>query len=81
MKEDQKATYGRNVVDYCPQKEDPYCRCITVGGNLINYLGEIGTPTAYMLTYKLLFNSVLSTLYAKFIEFDIKIFYLITPMD
>jgi hypothetical protein len=32
-----------------------------VGGNKINYPGEVATPTAKMLVAKLLFNSVVST--------------------
>ncbi len=31
-----------------------------VGGNKINYPGEVTTPTAEMLVAKLLFNSVIS---------------------
>jgi hypothetical protein len=52
-----------------------------MGGNLINYPGDCGTPTAGLLTVKLLFNSVLSTPQAKFICIDIKDFYLCTPMS
>jgi hypothetical protein len=52
-----------------------------MGGNLINYPGDCGTPTADLLTVKLLFNSVISTPQAKFMCIDIKDFYLCTPME
>jgi hypothetical protein len=52
-----------------------------MGGNLINYPGDCGTPTADLLTVKLLFNSVISTPQAKFMCINIKDFYLCTPMS
>ncbi len=51
-----------------------------MGGNLINYPGDCGTPTANLLTIKLLLNSVISTPSAKFMMLDLKDFYLMTPM-
>ena len=51
-----------------------------MGGNLINYPGECGTPAADLLTVTLLFNSIISTPNAKFMSIDIKDFYLCTPM-
>ncbi len=53
---------------------------MTMGGNLINYPGDCGTPTADLLTVKLLLNSVVSTPNSKFITLDLKDFYLMTPM-
>ena len=73
-------TYGRIVCAYCSKKEDPYCTRITMGGNLINYPGDCETPTADLLTVKLMFNSIISTPNAKFMTIDIKDFYLMTPM-
>jgi hypothetical protein len=40
----------------------------------------VATPTAEMLTAKLLFNSVISTNGAKFMTMDISNFYLMTPL-
>ncbi len=51
-----------------------------MGGNLINYPGNCGTPMADLLTVKLLLNSIISTPNAKFMSIDIKDFYLNTPM-
>ena len=42
---------------------------------------DCGTPTASMLTIKLLLNSIISTPGAKFMAIDIKDFYLNTPLD
>ena len=72
MLEDRKATYVRIVVDYLPQKEYPYRTRLTLGGNLINYHGDVGTPTTKMLVSKLLSDSVLLTPYAKFMGIDSK---------
>ena len=67
-------------MDYRPQKDEPHCTRLTVGGNLIDYPGEVSTPTAGTTTAKLVFNSVVSTPKAKFMGIDIKNFYLGTPM-
>ena len=52
-----------------------------MGGNHINSPGDCGTPTADLLTVKLLLNSIVSTMGAKFMTINIKDFYLMTPMD
>ena len=52
----------------------------SVGGNKINYPGDVGTPTAGMLLVKILFNSIISTEGATFMIADIKNFYLMTPL-
>ena len=74
-------TYGRIFCTYHSEKKDPYRTRITMGGNLINYLDDCGTPTANLLTVKLMFNSVISTPNAKFMTIDIKDFYLMTLID
>ena len=58
---DRTVTYTRIVVDYRPQKDDPNRVRITVGGNLIEYPGELTTRTADLITSKILWNRVLST--------------------
>ena len=67
-------TYGRIVCVYRDGKKDKYRTRITMGGNLINYPGDCGTPTADLLTVTLL------TPNAKFTTLDLKDFYLMTPM-
>ena len=78
---DRVVTYARIVVDYRTMKADPNRVRITVGGNLINYPGNVTTKTADMITSKLLWNSVLSTPNARYACFDIKNMYLQTPMQ
>ena len=74
-------TYGCIVVNYCPKNSNHNRVRLTVGGYCINYPGDCGTPTANMLTVKLLLNSVISTKGANFMSIDIKDFYLNTPMS
>ena len=54
------ATYLRIVANYRPQKKDPYRIRFTVGGNRIEYPGNVSTPTAELATVKLHLNSVIS---------------------
>jgi hypothetical protein len=74
-------TYARICCNERPEKTDPDRTRITMGGNLVNYLGDCGTPTADLLTVKILLNRVISTAQAKFMTIDIKDFYLMTPME
>ena len=73
-------TYGRLVVDYRPQKEDPNRVRLTAGGNLITCDMEVTTKTADLTTSKIMWNSVVSTALAKYMCIDIKNFYLCAPM-
>ena len=54
-------TYGRIVAKIRSQKAETYRTRLTVGGNLMNFPGNVTTPTADLITAKLVFNSVLST--------------------
>ena len=78
---DRKATYVKFVCNIRPQKAEKHRTRLTVGGNLVDYLGDVSTPTADMLTAKILINSVISTPGAKWLGIDLKDFYLNTPMD
>lgn len=66
-------TYSRVVCNQRPQKEEVNHTRITVGGNLINFPGDCGTPTADTLLVKLLLNSVISTPGAKFVTVAVDI--------
>ena len=72
-------TYGQFLCCIRPKKAETHCMRFVVGGNRINYLGKVATPTAKMLVPKLLFNSVISTHSACFMTMDIANFYLMTP--
>ena len=75
------ATYLRIVATIRPQKTETHRVRFTVGGDKIDYPGDVSTPTADMTTAKLVFNSVLSTPNAKMACFDISNFYLKSEMD
>ena len=74
-------TYARFVRSFRPQKPEPYCTRLTVGGNLIDYPGNLSMKAADMTTFKILVNSTLSTPGAKWLGLDVKNYYLGTPMD
>jgi hypothetical protein len=73
---DRTVTYGSIVVNIKPNKLEKERTRLTVGGNLIDFPGDVSAKTA-----KLLFNSVISTPSARFMSIDIKNFYLGTPMQ
>jgi hypothetical protein len=73
-------TYGQFVCTVRPEKAEYNRTRFTVGGDRINYPGEVATPTAEMLVTKMLFNSVISTRGARFMTMDISNFYLLTPL-
>jgi hypothetical protein len=53
---------------------------LVAGGDRVYYPFNAGTPTADLLTIKLLINSVIFTPGTRFFTMDIKNFYLCTPM-
>ena len=54
-------TYGQFVCKIRPEKAEQNRTRFTVGGDRIDYPGEVATPTAEMLVAKMLFISVIST--------------------
>ena len=73
-------TYIKFVCSIRTEKKDPYRTRATMGGNLINYPDDVGTPTANLLLIKIFLNSVISTPGAKFANADLSNFYLMTPL-
>jgi hypothetical protein len=74
-------TYGLITCLIRPEKIDELNRTrLVAGGDRVHYPFDAGTPTANLLTVKLLINSVISTHGARFFTMDIKNFYLNTPM-
>jgi hypothetical protein len=69
------------VVDYRPQKEDPYSIRITAGGNLVTYEGNASVQTADLDTAKMHWNSVISTKKARYMCLDIKNFFLTAKLE
>jgi hypothetical protein len=74
-------TYGRFVVDVRPNKFEIHRVRLTMGGNLIQYPGDVSTRSAYLTTSKCLWNRTISTDSARYMYLDVKNFYLGTPMD
>jgi hypothetical protein len=74
-------TYISIVCAHHPAKPDPDRVRITVGGDRIQYSGNLSTPTVDITTVKILINSILSTPNAKGMSLDLKNFYLNTPLD
>ena len=72
----RKATYVKFVCNKRPQKEEENRTRLTMGGNLIDYPGDVSAPTADMLTAKIMANSVISDPDARWLGLDLKKFYL-----
>lgn len=72
----KKPTYVLVVCADRPEKTNTGRFRWTAGGDKIEYLGNVTTPTADLTTAKLMFNSVLSTPDAKLMGIDLKDFYL-----
>jgi hypothetical protein len=72
-------TYGSFSCDLKPNKEEVNRTRLTMGGDRINYPDDCRTPTADMILFKILINSILSTPNAKCLMMDITDFYLQTP--
>ena len=73
--------YGQFMCSVRPEKSEKNRTRYVVGGDRINYPGEVATPTAEMMVAKLIFNSVISTKGARFMTMDISNFYLMTPLQ
>jgi hypothetical protein len=76
----ESVMYGQFVCLVRPEKAEPNQMRFTLGGDRINYPGEVATPITEMLVAKMLFNSVISTKGARFMTMDISNFYLLTPL-
>ncbi len=81
MKRAKDVTYGLITCLVQPEKlDEPNRTRLFAGGNRVHYPGDTGTPTADLLTIKILINSIISTAGAKVMTMDIKDFYLNTLM-
>lgn len=78
---DRKATYVNIVCAHNANKVEPYRVRLTAGGDQVDYPGYVSTPTVDITTVKIHLNAVLSTPGARYMTFDLKNFYLNTPLD
>jgi hypothetical protein len=72
---DRKITYGKIVCDYKPHKKEKESVRLTVGGNRLDFSGDVATSKADITTFKILINSTLSTEDAAMMMMDIKNYY------
>jgi hypothetical protein len=77
---DRNITYGKIVCDYKPHKKEKERVWLTIGGDMLDYSGDIATSTADITTIKILINISLSTKDATMMMMDIKNYYLGTPL-
>jgi hypothetical protein len=77
---DRKITYGKIVCYYKPHKKEKERARLTVGGDRLDYSGDVATSTADITTFKILINSTLSTEDAVVMMMDIKNYYIGTPL-
>ena len=67
-------TYVTFVYSIRDSKAKPNRTRLTMGGDRINHTDPVNTPTADLLTFKLLVNSIISMDNARCLSFDIKNF-------
>jgi hypothetical protein len=63
-----------------PHKTEKERSRLTVGGNILNYSGDVATSTADIKTFKILINSTFSTEDAAMMMMDIKHYYIGTTL-
>ena len=73
---EKKVTYGKIVCEMKPENEEKERTRLAVGGNLLDFTGNLSAPTASVTTAKRVFNSVVSTPGGRCLLVDIKHFYL-----
>jgi hypothetical protein len=61
IQKDRKITYDKIVCDYKLHKQEKERVRLTVGGDRLDYSGDVTNSTAYITTFKILINSTLST--------------------
>jgi hypothetical protein len=77
---DRKITYEKIVCDYKPHKQEKECVRLTVGGDILDYSGDVATSTSDITTFKILINSILPTKDDAMMMMDINNYYLGTPL-
>jgi hypothetical protein len=77
---DRKITYDEIVCDCKPHKKEKEGVRLTVGGDRLEYSGDVTTSTADITIFNILINSTLSTEDAAMMMMDIKSYYLGTPL-
>jgi hypothetical protein len=71
---------GKKICHYKPHKKEKERVRLTVGGDRLDYSGEVATSSADNKTFKILINSMLSTKDAEMMMMDKKNYYVGTPL-
>jgi hypothetical protein len=77
---DIQITYGKIFCVYKPHKKEKERVRLTVGGDRLDYSGDLATSTADITTFKFLIKITLSTKEAEIMMIYIKNYYLGTPL-
>jgi hypothetical protein len=77
---DRKITYGEIVCGYKLHKKEKEHVRLAVGGDILDFSGDVTTSTADITTFKILINSTLSTKDATMMMMDIKNYYIGIPL-
>jgi hypothetical protein len=80
MPKDRKITHSKIVCDYKPHKKEKEYVRLTVGGNRLDYSGNIATSMADITTFKIMINSTHSTEDAAMMTMDKNNNYMGTPL-
>ena len=70
-----RETYVRSVCNIIPHKIENHRTRLTAGGNIIDYPGDVSTPTSDLTTMKIHVNSAISDVKARCIGKYMKYFY------
>ena len=81
MPKNRRPTYASFMCEVRPEKTEKEQTRLSVGGNLIDYPDPVTTHTCDLVTFKMHINSTLSWTKQKYCSFDVKNFYLNTPME
>jgi hypothetical protein len=77
---DRNITYGKLVCGYKTNKAEKERVRLTVGGDRLNYTGDVATNTADIVTFKILTTITLSAEDAEMMTMNIKTYYLGRPL-
>ena len=78
---DRRATFVRVVCNIQPQNIETHRTRLTVEGDLIDYPGEVSTPTLDLTNMKLHINSAISDVKSRYMCMEVKVLYLNNQMD
>ena len=71
----------RLVCDIRPQKTKTFRKRLNAGGNIIDYPGEVNTPTSDLTTMKFHVKITISDITSRYMCMDVKYLYLNNQMD